>query len=266
VSIEDDAQKIREATTPWEQGKALGDFYLPLFTHDLSLDSWMAFGEVVAPAHLEGEQDCKAFLFGWQIAWEDRDLLIEILSDEDQVIAECTRLFDRRKLVVERQVFRRARLCFGSKEWDGGYDTTYDYATPDAALDAMQRALTGATEPTGWQRHPGTGRYRINGDARLEYVKDHDCWNIEQNIAYALQATQGFDRTIAQVIPDNTLNLGGEFIEGAQCFFVTSETPNDANGVSVSWVFHYQDRSVVLKEDEIYEASKQNVARRLMGA
>jgi hypothetical protein len=229
----------------------------------------MVFGETVIHSHLENEQDRKAFLCGWQAAWQDRDLLIELLSDDEQVILECTRLSDKRKLVVERQLFRRARLCIGGPppSHPETYDTSYDYHSPDAAINALTTWLHSETpEPDGWTRHRDTGRYRINRDKALEWVKDEDHWTLIQNIVRAVQATQGEDRVIAQVIPDNTLNLGGEFLEGAQCFFVTSESSNDANGVSVSWVFHYQDRSVVLGEDDIYEAAKENVARRLMGA
>src|SRR5437899_10078625 len=126
--------------TPQEQGKIQGGYYLLLFAKDLSLDAWLAFGGVVAPHFQTEKLEQEKFLVGWQDAWENRQLLIELLSDEDQIIVECTRLSDRRKLVIERQIYHRARLCIGGPTPSHPlcYDTTFDYTSPQEALDAMQ--------------------------------------------------------------------------------------------------------------------------------
>lgn len=53
-----------------------------------------------------------------------------------------------------------------------GYADRWCYHTVGAALDAA-RAWTGdypGSEPTGWHRHPATGRRRPDGDVSREYV------------------------------------------------------------------------------------------------
>jgi len=249
---------------PRDQGKAQGKYYLPLFAHDLSLDAWMAFGDVVAPHFCADEADQRQFLTGWQTAWEDRDLLLEILGDEDQVIAECTRLADRRKLVVERQLFHRARLCITDPPpaHQGIYATTYDYATPQEALDAMVSwNPEESPEPSGWTRHHDTGRYRINGDVALEWVKDHHSMNREHNVGYAVRVAQGMHRVILKV-EENNEHLGSEMPAGTRHFLVTSQDATDERRDSV---YHCADRSVVIGHDEMQRVMLGNIIRRLKG-
>jgi len=53
-----------------------------------------------------------------------------------------------------------------------GYGERWCYSTPDGALNALA-AWNGAdgTEPTGWHRHPDSGRRRPDGDPAREYIE-----------------------------------------------------------------------------------------------
>jgi hypothetical protein len=164
-------------------------------------------------------------------------------------------------LVIERQIFHRARLCIGANDgiWDGGYQDVWDYSRPETALAAMKTWLTEETsEPQGWIRHYGTGRYRINGDKALEWVKDDDRLSPEHNIIYAVRAKLGY------ILPDvsiqeSSLHIGSEMPAHTQCFTVTSKG-------AVQWiVYRYCHRNVVLSVDEIETTSVGNVIKRLEG-
>lgn len=189
----------------------------------------------------------------------DIELLLELLSGEDQSIVECTRISDRRVLVVERQIFHRARLCFGARDgiWDGGYETTYDYESPKSALIALQSVLREDREPDGWTRHFDTGRYRINGDKNLEWIKDNDQLNREKNIIRAIRSTEG--NCLIDDVRENSLHVGSEMPAYTQCFTVASKG-------TVQWiVYRYCHRNVVLSVDEIETTSVGNVIERLKG-
>ncbi len=48
-------------------------------------------------------------------------------------------------------------------------DDTWDYETHEAGLKAM--GWDGKGEPTGWHRHPASGRRRPGGNPENEYVR-----------------------------------------------------------------------------------------------
>ena len=50
-----------------------------------------------------------------------------------------------------------------------GYEDRWCYATQELAEKAL-REWDGNGEPTGWHRHPATGRRRPDRDAEQEYV------------------------------------------------------------------------------------------------
>jgi hypothetical protein len=50
-----------------------------------------------------------------------------------------------------------------------GYEDRWCYGDRERAETAL-RAWSGVGEPTGWHRHPKTGRRRPNGDASREYI------------------------------------------------------------------------------------------------
>ena len=72
-----------------------------------------------------------------------------------------------RTAVLQRLLFTYALLA-DLNEW--GYEDRWcygSYAKAKAALDAWD----GEGEPSGWHRHPDTGRRRPDGDATREYVE-----------------------------------------------------------------------------------------------
>jgi hypothetical protein len=50
-----------------------------------------------------------------------------------------------------------------------GYADRWCYATRELAQKALDE-WTGQDEPSGWHRHPATGRRRENGDPAREYI------------------------------------------------------------------------------------------------
>lgn len=244
-----------------EQGRDIARAYFVCGGRDVQRNDFMESGQRITDLVLcdESEEDRKDFFRGWEQGWEDSTLYSELTSQEHQSIIECTRLLDRRFLSVERQTFRRARLCLGSPgEFDGGYETTYDYDSPEAALIAFQNILGEDKEPDGWIRHRDTGRYRINGDSALEWVKDDDKLSLEQNIIEAVKFAKG-QGFFVDSIQENSLHIDGRFPARSQCFTVAS------SGV-VRWiVYHYHDRSVVLSVEEMENISIGNVIERLKG-
>src|SRR5206468_4243847 len=59
------------------------------------------------------------------------------------------------------------RLVVGKIGDEYGHDDGWCYSSYEKALDALNK-WDGTGEPTGWHRHPGTGRRRIEGDAESE--------------------------------------------------------------------------------------------------
>src|SRR5205807_956902 len=120
-----------------EHGSKISTAYFVSGGREKPRSEFIESGKVAAPLIYEDEQDQRDFLKGWEDAWESNTLTFELLTQDDPILAECTRLADRRVLVVERQTFRRARLGIGAKDgmWDGGYDDVWDYESPESALN-----------------------------------------------------------------------------------------------------------------------------------
>lgn len=76
---------------------------------------------------------------------------------------------DGRLLCVYEMLFGNGRLCVGPVGV-GWFDDLWCYDTVELALEQL-RTWDGTGEPTGWKRHPRTGRRRPDGDAALEYVE-----------------------------------------------------------------------------------------------
>jgi len=79
------------------------------------------------------------------------------------------RLDDGRVLVVYPLLWGNARLCCGP---DDGLtiDNEWHYESSDLAIFAAA-VWDGENEPTGWHRHPSSGRRRPEGDEAREYVR-----------------------------------------------------------------------------------------------
>jgi len=76
---------------------------------------------------------------------------------------------DGRKLWLYRMMFTY-RLCLGRAGNDLWYEDAWCYETKEAGLKAMNDWTLETLEPTGWHRHPNTGRRRPEGDPAKEYV------------------------------------------------------------------------------------------------
>lgn len=79
-------------------------------------------------------------------------------------------LEDGRTVQVLLLTYGRARLGIGARG-SLAYDDVYWYDDPEEAVAAaMMMVLYPNEEPTGWSRHPTTGRRRPDGDETREHV------------------------------------------------------------------------------------------------
>ena len=76
---------------------------------------------------------------------------------------------DGREAVIYPLTYGRARLGIGHPD-DDGFADQWEYDTPAAAKTALA-TWDGQGEPSGWFRHPGTGRRRPGGDPEKEYIR-----------------------------------------------------------------------------------------------
>lgn len=121
----------------------------------------------------------------------------------------------------------------------------------------------GEGEPDGWSRHPGTGRYRIDGDGQLEYIKD-DNGTIEARIERAIHATQGMDHVVLKTEEEQCSQ--GDLPDGTRLFLVESEHfIGDNKCFHVSQCYIYYDRVVVLSLNDLMHGALATVVRRLTG-
>lgn len=81
------------------------------------------------------------------------------------------RTYENGRIVfLHRLLFTTAILVMNSPH-SLSYDNRWCYASEKAALEAMERWNPDTEpEPTGWHRHPPSGRRRPNGDASQEYI------------------------------------------------------------------------------------------------
>lgn len=83
---------------------------------------------------------------------------------------DYTRFSDGRDACIAPLMFTHAILA-GLTEW--GYEDRWCYHSIWDAMEAIAewKARDGEGEPTGWHRHPDTGRRRPDGDASKEYIE-----------------------------------------------------------------------------------------------
>lgn len=74
-----------------------------------------------------------------------------------------------REWIVYRDVFTY-RMLIGRPDLGWG-DDVYDFLTLSAAVEAGE-LWDGEGEPSGWHRHPPSGRRRPDGDPLREYTRD----------------------------------------------------------------------------------------------
>lgn len=78
---------------------------------------------------------------------------------------------DGRAVWVRAFMFTYA-IILGRPDDVGTYDDRWCYGTRADAMVAAEAWLAGTeAEPSGWHRHPDTGRRRPGGDADAEYVE-----------------------------------------------------------------------------------------------
>jgi hypothetical protein len=79
-------------------------------------------------------------------------------------------LGDGREVCVMPKIFTTA-VTIGRADDAWGYTTHYCYETPiQAAIAAAEWDPATKPEPSGWFRHPQTGRRRPGGDPSKEYI------------------------------------------------------------------------------------------------
>jgi hypothetical protein len=197
-------------------------------------------------------------------------LILEELLNDNGIIAECSLVKDRRRITVCRRGFGCAHLGISPMppmQNIGAYDDSWDFPSPQAALKALETWKEDA--PKGWHHHVATGRYRIDGDERLEYVKDdyRPDMSIEDHVIYAILTAHGQDRVVIEV-SDLGIMGAGLFPQGTREFRVVSESSECDHDPKCSWtdlVYHYLDRSVVVRAEDLRRISVGDVIRRLTG-
>lgn len=81
----------------------------------------------------------------------------------------CEKRFDSDEVAhVLPMLYENARIALFDVPGTG-YENVWCYDSVDLAINALE-AWDGEGEPTGWKRHPASGRRRINGDPATEYV------------------------------------------------------------------------------------------------
>lgn len=92
------------------------------------------------------------------------------LKTLDPLMVEVRDLGDGRYACVSRLLFHYT-LKVGRIGDDVGYDDRWCYQDLVLALAALRTWNPGEEpEPTGWHRHPNSGRRRPNGNPAKEYV------------------------------------------------------------------------------------------------
>jgi len=123
----------------------------------------------------------------------------------------------------------------------------------------------GEGEPDGWSRHFNTGRYRIDGDPRLEYIKDDD-GTLEERIKRAVPIVLGADHVVLNI--DEEQSALSDLPDGTHFYIVKSE--HFINGRNkkckhASQVYAYCDRIVVIGLHALLKGAANTVVRRLTG-
>jgi hypothetical protein len=190
------------------------------------------------------------------------DLIDELLNPPPDIIAECSLTSNHRHITIEPQLYRRARICIGPKDglYDGGYVDMWDYLSYDAALQALA-CWDGDGEPDGWNRHFPTKRYRIDGRSDLEYVRSDDD-GVEAQVKNAIKVTCGKNRVITDVQLVSQ-HFPKPFPDSTKEFIVISESSTCPR--HDDHVYHYLDRSVVVRKNDLHTTQLANVLQRLNG-
>lgn len=165
--------------------------------------------------------------------------------------------------------FGQAQLGIGEPpplEKAGLFADYWHYPSWVSAMQAYATFDEQGEEPTGWHRHPPTGRYRIEADPQREYVKDM-CDQFLVNIIGAVKTICGGERIIRleDVVETTDKVIGPSFPKGTRHLVVTS-TCKGEDHIPCLWVdrvFHYLDRSVVVSIQDLPHISVGQIIDRL---
>src|SRR2546429_8653451 len=187
------------------------------------------------------------------------------LCPDQGIPVECS-LLDKRRVTIMRQLFDQALLGVSAiypMEDDGTFNDQWDYPSLEAAQLGLQNWNPEQTsEPSGWHRHFDTGRYRIDGNPELEYVRSDK--EVPDQVRHAVHVTQPEDRMIAEMSEDTNF-LDEIFPRGTRHFRVVVESTSVNDTREVCFVYHYIDRCVVLNQHDIEVVSVGTLTQRLKG-
>lgn len=170
------------------------------------------------------------------------------------------RLPSGRLLMVEPLLFSRARLGIGPlppMADDGGFDDTWEFASPDlATLAFLGWDPAVEDQPLGWDWHPASGRYRINGDPTLEYVRIKTDKPLDEEIKRAVQTCSG--RTlISASIEEVQSAYAKEGPKGTRSFAVSwSHDLHGKRCIHTDCALVYLDRCVILSLEDMVQLVK----------
>ena len=93
------------------------------------------------------------------------------INELDPLYSNIKRINDHQYAVVNPFIFTHA-ILLGTIGDNASYDDRWCYDTKEQAIKALDEWEESiAKEPSGWKRHPDSGRRRINGDPATEYVE-----------------------------------------------------------------------------------------------
>lgn len=183
------------------------------------------------------------------------------------ILADCCLLPSKRHITIDSLYAGRARIGLVDKKSITGqsYEDIWEFPSKEKALISIFTwDPDEQEEPTLWDRHPATMRYRIDGHARLEYIRYNDD-DIYEKVKYAIKATRGDEYYTTKIVEDSA-HIGSEMPEGTRCFHAYIESKACEHSTRCEWldrVYIYLDRAVVIKTFDIMNMTLGDLIRRL---
>jgi hypothetical protein len=183
------------------------------------------------------------------------------------ILVDCCLLPSKCHITIDSLYKGRARLGLVAKQSITGqsYEDVWEYPSKEASLvQIFTWDPDKQEEPSLWDRHPATMRYRIDGHSHLEYIRySHD--DIQEKVNYAIKATRGPEYYTTKIVEDSA-HIGPEMPEGTRCFHAYVESLSCAHSTRCQWVdrvYIYLDRAVVLKMWDLMSVTLGDLIRRL---
>lgn len=79
-------------------------------------------------------------------------------------------LDDGREITVYPLLFGYAKVCIGPADCTVGFDDSWSYYTSRQAINAAKAWDGNGDPPVGWFRQTSTGRRRVGGDPKQEFI------------------------------------------------------------------------------------------------